>query len=107
VTAQGRVAAGGEDFKNTFGQAQNRDVKSASTQIVNGVNAFAGIVESISNGCGSGLVDETQHFDARQLRGVFGGLALGVVKISWHRDDGAIKISAKSVFGAVAQGGQN
>ena len=107
VSTQCRVASGGQDLKHALRQAQDGDVKGAATQIEHGINTLAGVVEAISNGRGGGLVDQAQHIQARQLRGVFGGLALGIVKVGGHGDDRAIQVVVEGVFGAVTQRGQN
>ena len=41
------------------------------------------------------------------MRGIFGGLALGVVKVSRHSDDRAVQVVVEGVLGAVTQCGQN
>ena len=107
VTAQGRITTGGQHLKNAFCQTQDRDVERTATQIVDRVNALAGIVQSISDGRSSGLIDETQHLQTGHLRRVLRCLALRVVKIGRHRDHRAVQIVSKSVFGAITQRGQN
>ena len=87
-------------------QAQNRNVKRAATQVVHGKHPFAAVVQAVGNGSRCGFVDQAQHIEASQLGGVFGGLALRVIKISRHGDDGAKQIVVERVFSAVAQGGQ-
>ena len=107
VAAQGRVAASGQHLKHAHAQAQDGNIKGAAAQVVNGVDAFGRVVQAISNGSGCGLIDQAQDVQAGELRRVFGGLALRVVKISRHGDDRAIHIVVKAVFGAKAQRGQN
>ena len=107
VTAQGRVATGGQHLKNAFCQAQNRDVKRATAQIVDRVNALTGVVESISDGCRGRLIDETQHLQTGHLRGVFCRLALRVVKIRRHRDHRTIQVISEGVFSPITQRSQN
>ena len=88
-------------------QAQDGNIESAATQIEHGINAFARVVQAVGNGRGGGFVDQAQNVQAGQLRGVFGGLALGIVKVSGHGDHGAVQVVVEGVFGAVTQGGQN
>ena len=88
-------------------QTQDGDVECAAAQIEHGINAFAGVVEAVSNGRCGGFVDQAQNIQARQLRGIFSGLALGVVKVSGHSDHGTVQVVVEGVFGAVAQRGQN
>ena len=107
VTTQSRVAAGGQDFKHALCEAQDRNIESAATQIKHGINAFARIVETVSNGRCGGFVDQAQHIQAGQLGCVFGGLALGVVKVGGHGDDRAVEVIVEGVFGSVTQGGQD
>ena len=107
VTAQGRVAPGGHHFKHPLRQAQDGDVERAAAQVVHGVHALGSVVQAVGDGGGRGFVDQAQHLQARQLGGVFRGLALGIVKVGGHGDDGAVNQSAQAVFGTLAQAGQN
>ena len=107
VAAQSRVAARRQHFKNALRQAQDGDVKRATAEIEHGVNAFARVVEAIGNRRGGRFIDQAQHIQAGQLRGIFGGLALSVVKVSRHSDDRAIQVVVEGVLGAVTQGGQD
>ena len=107
VTTQCRVAAGRQDLKYTRAQAQDRDIKRATTQVIHGVHTLGGVVQAIGQRGGGGFVDQAQHVQAGELRGVFGGLALRVVKVGRHGDDRAKNIVGKAVFGAKTQGGQN
>ena len=107
ITAQAGVATGGDDFKNALRQPQNRDVKGATTQVVNGVDAFAGIVQTVCDGGSRRLVDEAQHIETRELCGVFGGLSLRIVKVGRHGDHRAKQVFVEAVFCAVTQGSQN
>ena len=87
-------------------QAKNRHIKRAAAQVVNRVNAFAAVVQAVSNRSGGGLVDQTQHIQAGHLRRIFGGLSLRVVKVGGHGDDRAVYVIVERVFGALAQRGQ-
>ena len=107
VAAQRRVSAGGDHLEHALRQTQDRDVKGAAAQVVHGINALAGIVQAVGNGCRRGLVDQAQHIKTGQLRCILGGLALGVVKIRRHRNDRAVDVIVKRVFGALAQQSQN
>ena len=107
IPAQGRIAAGGHHLKNTASQAQNRDVKGTTAQVVNGIDALTGVVEAIGNRRGCGLVDQAQYLQAGKLGCVLGRLALGIVEIGWHRDHSTKQIVAHAVLSSVAQGGQD
>ena len=94
VAAQCAVAAGGFNFKQTFGQLQYGYVERTATQVVNDKRAFRGIVQPVGNRGGGRLVEEAQDIQACQARGIFGGLTLGIVKISGYGNDGADQIAA-------------
>ena len=107
VAAQGRIAARGQDLEDALGQSQDRNIEGAATQVVDSVDAFCRVVQAIGNGRGGRLVDESQHFDPRELGRVFGGLSLGIVEIRGHRDDRTEKLVIEAVFGPKTQRGQD
>ena len=107
VAAQGRVAAGGQHLEHASGQAQDGNIKSAAAQVVDGINTFRSIVQSVGDGRCRRFIDQAQHLQAGQLRRVFGGLALGVIKIGGYGDHRAKNIVVKTVFGTKTQRGQN
>jgi hypothetical protein len=107
VAAQRRVAAGGDDFEHAAREPQDGDVEGAAAQVVHRVDAFAGVVQPVGDGGGRRLVDQAQHLQAGQLRRVLGGLALAVVEVGRHRDDGAVQVVVERVLGAKAQRGQD
>ena len=107
ITAQGRVAAGGQDLEHTTAHAQNGNIKGAAAQVIDRINTFAGIVQTIGNGGSSGFVDQAQHIQTRHLSRIFGGLALRIVKVGGHGDDRAVDVVIERVFCALAQAGQN
>ena len=88
-------------------QAQDGDVKSATAQVEDGVDARAGVVQSICNRSGGRLVDQAQHIQASQLRRILGGLALRVVKVRGHGDHRAVQVIVQTVLRPVTQRGQD
>ena len=71
-----------------IGNFDDGNIKGTTTQVVhsNGAIAF-GFVHAISKGCSGGLVDDALNVQACDFACVFGGLALGVVEVSWHRNN--------------------
>ncbi len=107
ITTQSGIATGGHDFKDTLCQPQDRDIEGATTQIVDSVNAFAGVVQAVGYGSSGGFVDQSQHIQAGQLGRIFGGLALGIVKVGRDCDDRTIEVIVERVFRTVSQRSQN
>ncbi|MCY1231020.1 NAD-specific glutamate dehydrogenase [compost metagenome] len=107
IAAQRGIAAGGHHLEHAARELEHRDIEGAAAQVIDRVNAFGGVVEAIGNGCGSGLVQQAQHFQAGQARGVLGRLALGLVEVRRHGDDRADQVVAQRVFGALAQRGED
>ena len=107
ISAQCRVAPGGKHFKHATREAQDGDVEGAAPQVVHGVHTFAGLIQAIRNGSRRGLVDQTQHVQTGQLRRVFGGLAVRIVKVGRYGDDGTVQVVVEGVFGAKTQSRQD
>ena len=89
VSAQGHVTRRGLHLEDAPGQLEHRHVEGAAPQVIDGVGALLTFVQTVGNGGRSGLVDETQDVQAGQPGCVLGGLALGIVEIGGHGDDGA------------------
>ena len=104
--AQEGVAVGREHLELLFtvnvGNLDDRDVERAAAQVINGNLAVAFFLLVQAKGqCGSGrLVDDALDIKTGNAAGVFGGLALGVVEVGWHRDDGFGHRLAEVVFGS-------
>ena len=107
IASQRRITACGHHFENALGESQDGNVEGTATEVEDRIDAFAGIVEAVGNGGCGGFVDETQDVQASQLGSILGGLALCVIEIGWHRDDGAVELGVEGVFGTLAQGGQD
>ena len=53
-------------------------------RVIDGVNAFGGIVQPVGDRRRGRLVEQAENVQARKLRRVLGRLALGVVEISYN-----------------------
>ena len=107
VAAERGIAARGQHFEHALRQLEDRDVERAAAQVVHGEHAFLAVVEAIRDGGGRRLGQQAQHVQAGQLRGVLRRLALRVVEVGRHRDDGADQFIAQRIFRRLAQRGQD
>jgi hypothetical protein len=108
VAAERRVAAGGDDFEHALRQAQQRDVEGAAAEVIDGVQAFGGVVETVGHRRCGGLVDQAQHVQAGEPGCVLRRLTLCVVEVGGHGDHRAEQVvGIEAVFGALAQRGQD
>src|SRR5882724_6591178 len=88
VTTEVGVAIGGLHLEDTVADFQDGDVERSTAEVVDGNFFVFFLVETIGEGRSGGLVDDAEDFEPGDAAGVLGGLALGVVEISWHGDDG-------------------
>src|ERR1019366_8149097 len=107
VAAQVGVAVGRLDLDHAFAYFENRDIEGAATEIVDGDGFVLFLVEAVSQRRRGGLVDDAHNFETGDPAGVLGGLALRVVEVGRHGDDGLRDLFAKVALGGFLQLGQN
>ena len=99
VAAQMRIAVSGQHLEDAFAQFEDRDVESAAAQIVDGDGSLVAAIEAIGKSGSSWLIDEAEHFKSRHAPGILGGLALRIVEVGGHGDDGLGNRRRKEPFG--------
>ena len=93
LAAEERVAVGGQHLELMLavhlGDLDDRDVEGAAAQVEDGdLGVAAPLVHAVGQRGRSRLVDDAPDVEARDPAGVLGRLALGVVEVGGHRDDG-------------------
>ena len=100
VTAQVRVAVGGEHFEHAAAELENRDVERTAAEVKHGdLHVFVCLVHTVGERGSRGFVHDALHFQSGDLTGFFGGLALRVGEVGRHRDHGFRHFLAQIVFG--------
>ena len=83
------VAAGRLDLDDAVADLEQGHVERATTEVEDQDRLLLlALVEAVGERGGGGLVDDAQDVEARDLAGLLGGLALGVVEVRRHGDDG-------------------
>ncbi len=90
VATEVRVAVGGEHLEDAVVDPEDRDVEGSAAQVVDRDHALREPLEPIGQRRGGRLVDDPQHVQPGDAAGVLGRLALGVVEIGGHGDDGTL-----------------
>ena len=92
------VAVGRLHLEHAVADFQDGHVERAAAEVVDRDRAGALLVEPVGERRRRRLVDDAQHLEAGDLAGVLGGLALGVVEVRRHRDDGLRHAGAEMGF---------
>ena len=106
VAAERAVAAGGAHLEDAVVEHQDRDVERAAAEVVDGEGAVLLLLEAVGERRRRGLVEQAQHLETREARGVLGRLPLGVVEVRRHGDDGAADV-LQLVLGLLLQRAQD
>ena len=91
LTTKVSVTSGSLDGENATLDVEEGDIESTTTEIVDeDVPLLLGLAgaETVSNGGGGRLVDDTENVEAGNGTSVLGGLPLVVVEVGGHGDDG-------------------
>ena len=106
ITPKVRVTRSGEHFKHTISNFQHRHIKGSAAKVEHEDAFIALFIEAISQRRSRWLINDAQHFQAGDLAGVFGGLALGIVEVSGNGNDrlghGFTEVLT-GIFGQLAQ----
>ena len=107
VAAEVRVAVGRLHLDHAFADFEDRDVERAAAEVVHRDRLVLLLVEAVGQRRGRRLVDDAHHFEAGDLAGVLGRLALRVVEVRRHGDDGLVDRLAEILLGRLLQLLQN
>ena len=107
VAAERGIAARGQHFEHALRQLQDRQVERAAAEVIHRIEAFGPVVETVGDRRGGRFVQQAQHVEAREARGILGRLALRFVEIRGHRDHRANQVVAKRIFRAITQRREN
>ena len=87
LAAEERVPVGRFHFEQPVVDFQDGDIEGAAAKVIDGDGLAVLLVQAVGQGGRGRLVDDAQHFQARDLARVLGRLTLGVVEIGGNRDD--------------------
>ena len=87
LAAEEGVAVGRLDLEHAVADLEDRDVERAAAKVIDGDRLAVLAVEAVGQRRGGRLVDDAQDFEAGDLAGVLGRLALGVVEVGRDGDD--------------------
>src|SRR5690349_19769456 len=94
-----RVTVGGDDLEDALVQAEDGDIEGTAAEVVDGNDAVALLVEAVGERSRGGLVDEAQDLESGDAAGVFSGLALRIVEVGGHGDNGLLHRRAEETLG--------
>ena len=87
VAAEVGIACGGQHFQNALADVEDGNVERAAAKVINHDLLLGFLVYAVCQRRCSRLVDDTQHFETRDLTRVLGRLTLGVGEIGRDRND--------------------
>ena len=102
LTTKMSVTSGGLDGEDTALDVQERNIEGTTTEIVDEhVTLLARLAgtETVRNGGGGRLVDDTEDVEARNGTGVLGGLTLVVVEVGGDGNDSLLNLLAELGLG--------
>mmetsp|Transcript_108569 Transcript_108569/g.151705 ORF Transcript_108569/g.151705 Transcript_108569/m.151705 type:complete len:209 (-) Transcript_108569:176-802(-) len=93
------VAVGGHHLKDAVVDGEEGDIKGSTAEVVHKDVLLRLLVQTVCDGCSSGLVDDTQHVQAGNHTSILGGLALGVVEVRWDSDHSVLHLAGQVRLG--------
>ena len=100
VAAQVGVTVGGFHLEHAVAELQDGDIEGAAAEVVDrDLHVLALLVETVGEGRGRRLVDDTLDLEAGDLARLLGGLALRVGEVGRHGDDRLGHLLAEVILG--------
>ena len=87
LTTEVSVTVGGLDLEHTLLHLQNGDIEGTTTEIVDSDDGVVGAVETVSEGGGGGLVDDTENVQTSDGTRILRRLPLRVVEVRRDSND--------------------
>src|SRR5207245_2260272 len=88
VATEVGVTVGGDYFEDAVVQLQNGNIEGATAEVVNGDNPVFLLIQAVGKRRRSGFVHKSENLEPGDASGVLGRLALRVVEVCRHGDDG-------------------
>ena len=107
IATQVGVAVGGFHFEHAVADFEHGNIERTAAEIVHGDLLVFLLVETVGEGRRGGFIDDAQDFETGDAAGILGGLALGIVEIRGHGDDGLRDGFAQARFGIGLELGEN
>ena len=96
------VTIGGEYFKHTATELEDRDIECTATEVEHGnLHILVGLVNTIGKGSRSRLINDTANIQSGNLSSFLGGLTLRVGEVGRHCDDSIRNFLSKVVLGGL------
>ena len=108
LTTEMGVTGSSLDLEDTVVDSQDGNIESTTTEIVDDDLAFlVGLVQTVGEGGGGGLVDDTENVETGDGTSVLGGGTLGIVEVGGDGDDGVGDLLAEVRLGDFLHLAQN
>merc|ERR1719506_1002879 len=98
LASQVCVAIGRDDLEDAVVDREQRHVECAAAKVVHKNVLLCLLVETVRDGRGSGLVDDPENLKAGDGSRILSRLALRVVEVGRHSDDGVLHLLAEVVL---------
>ena len=101
LTTKVSVTSSGLDLEDTLLDGKQRDIESTTTQVKDEDIALTLdlLVETVSNGSGGRLVDDSEDVEASNQTSILGGLTLRVVEVGGLENGVSATNTRRTIFG--------
>ena len=108
-TAQMSVTSSGFDLEDTIFNGEDGYIEGSAAKIEDEDVSLGAdlLVETVSDGGSSGLVDDSEDVETGNGTGVLCGLSLGIVEVGWDSDDSVRDILSEVSLGGVSHLGED